>query len=135
MSGLTPEEMTGWRNKIKNEASFWNIKVISQTDYFMTGDDWHDVSKASFVFDTYWVKKCDAVVACLNAPKSIGTAQEIMLAYEHNKPIIMIANKDKWENEVNPWLKYEATEVFFYEDYEDEIDLYGDVVDYLRMYE
>ena len=46
----------------------------------------------------------------------------------------MIANKDKWENEVNPWLKHEVTTVLFYEDYDDEDDLYDDVIDYAAMY-
>ena len=71
----------------------------------------------------------------MNSPKSIGTAQEIMLAYEYNKPILMISTKEKWENEVNSWLKHEATTVFFYDDYDDENDLYEDIVDYAAMYE
>ena len=135
MSGLTHEEMTEWRDAIKTESKFYNMKVISPPDYFMYGCDCHDEDKESFVFDTYWVKKSDVVIVNMNSPKSIGTAQEVMLAYEYNKPIIMISNKDIWDNEVSPWLKHEATTVFFYENYDDKYSIYEDVVEYAAMYE
>ena len=101
----------------------------------MYGCDCYDEDKESFVFDTHWVKKSDVVIANMNSPKSIGTAQEIMLAYEYGKPIIMIATKEIWNNEVNPWLKHEATTVFFFDDYDDESELYEAVLDYVAMYE
>lgn len=135
MSGLTHEEMTGWREAIKTESKFYDMKVISPPDYFMYGCDCYDEDKESFVFDTYWVKKSDVVIANMNSPKSIGTAQEVMLAYEYGKPIIMIATNEIWNNEVNPWLKHEATTVFFYDDYDDESELYEAVLDYVAMYE
>ncbi len=135
MSGLTHEEMTSWRNAIKSESDFFSMKIISPPDYFMCGSDYHDEDKESFIFDTHWVKNSDVIIANMNAPKSIGTAQEIMLAYEYNKPIIMIANKDIWENDVSPWLKHEATTVFFYDDYNDEFELYEAVLDYAAIYE
>ena len=135
MSGLTHEEMTGWRDAIKTESKFYDMKVISPPDYFMYGCDCYDEDKESFVFDMHWVKKSDVVIANMNSPKSIGTAQEVMLAYEYGKPIIMIATKEIWSNEVNPWLKHEATTVFFYDDYDDESELYEAVLDYVAMYE
>lgn len=135
MTGLTRDEMTGWRDKIKTCSTFYDMKVISPPNYFMGGFNYYNEGKESFIFDTNWVKKSDVVIANMNSPKSIGTAQEIMLAYEYNKPILMISTKEKWENEVNCWLKHEATTVFFYDDYDDENDLYEDVVDYAAMYE
>ena len=134
MSGLTHEEMTGWRDAIKTESKFYNMKVISPPDYFTYGCDCYDEDKESFVFDTYCVKKSDVVIVNMNSPKSIGTAQEVMLAYEYSKPIVMIASKENW-HEVNPWLKHEATTVFFYEDYDDNSGLYEAVLDYVAMYE
>lgn len=135
MTGLTHDEMTGWRERIKRYTKFYDIKVISPTDYFMCGYDYLDEPKESFTFDTYWVRHSDVIIANMNKPNSIGTAQELMLAYELNKPIIVIANKERWEKEVNTWIKCEATTVFFYDDYDDEEDLYEDVVDYAVMYE
>ena len=135
MTGLTREEMTKWRDWVKIRAKFYPMRIISMPDYFIDGAEWYNEDKEGFVFDTNWVKKSDVIIACLNSPQSVGTAQEVMLAYEYSKPIIMIASKDKWKNEINPWLKHEATTVFFYEDYDDEDDLYGDVVDYAAMYE
>ena len=134
MTGLTREEMTEWREWVKIHAKFYPMRIISMPDYFIDGAEWYNEDKEGFVFDTNWVKKSDVIIACLNSPQSVGTAQEVMLAYEYCKPIIMIANKDKWENEINPWLKHEATTVFFFEDYDNEDDLYGDVVDYAAMY-
>ena len=134
MTGLTREEMTGWRNEIKECAKFYDMKVYSPTDFFMGDYKFANEDKESFVYDTSLLRKSDVLIVNMNAPNSIGTAQEVMLAYEYNKPIIMIANKDKWENEVNPWLKHEATTVLFYEDYDDEDDLYDDVIDYAAMY-
>lgn len=125
--------MTGWRNAIKSEAKYYDMKVISQPDYFTYGCDCYDEDKESFVFDMHWVKKSDVIIANMNSPKSVGTAQEIMLAYEYDKPIIMIANKEKWD-EINPWLKQEATTVFFYEDYDAEFELYEAVLDYAQIY-
>ena len=135
MSGLTHEEMTGWRNAIKRQSDYCNMRIISPPDYFIYGCDCYDEDKESFVFDTYWVKKSDVVIVNMNSPKSIGTAQEVMLAYEYGKPIIMIATKEIWNNEVNPWLKHEATTVFFYDDYDDESELYEAVLDYVEIYE
>lgn len=135
MTGLTREEMTEWREWVKIHAKFYPMRIISMPDYFIDGAEWYNEDKEGFVFDTNWVKKSDVIIACLNSPQSVGTAQEVMLAYEYDKPIIMIASKDKWENEINPWLKHEATTVFFFEDYDNEDDLYGDVVDYAAMYE
>ena len=134
ITGLTREEMTGWRNEIKRCAEYYDMTIISPTDYFMTETQSDDEDKTSFLFDTYWVKKCDVVIVNMNNPSSIGTAQEIMLAYENNKPILMIASKEKWDN-VHCWLKQEATKVFFFEDYEKKEWLYQDVVDYAAIYE
>ena len=133
MTGLTREEMTGWRDKIKECAKFYDMKVYSPTDFFMGDYRFYNEDKESFVYDTNLVRKSDVLIVNMNAPKSIGTAQEVMLAYEYNKPIIMIASRYKW-GEVNPWFKHEATTVFFYEDYDDEDDLWDDVIDYAAMY-
>lgn len=135
MTGLSREEMTEWREKIKLYAQFYDVKVVSPTDYFMCGYDYLDEPRESFALDTYWVRHSDIIIANMNKPSSIGTAQELMLAYELNKPIIVIADKEKWEKEVNPWIKCEATTVFFYDDYNDEIELYEDVIHYATMYE
>lgn len=131
MTGLTRDEMTGWRNKIRERALCRDMRVLDPTVF---SDNFVNDGKESFVYDTNLVRKSNVLIVSMNKPDSVGTAQEVMLAYEYNKPIIMIANKDKWENEVNPWLKHEATAVFFYEDYDDEYDLYDDVIDYAAMY-
>lgn len=133
MTGLTREEMTEWRDKIKECAKFYDMKVYSPTDFFMGDYQFFNEDKESFVYDTNLVRKSDVLIVNMNAPGSIGTAQEVMLAYEYNKPIIMIASRYKW-GEINPWFKHEATTFFFYEDYDDEDDLWDDVIDYAAMY-
>lgn len=133
MSGLSHEEMTGWRNIAKLALDYWGAKVISPPDYFvMNGEASNE--KEAFIFDTHCVKKCDVLIVNMNKPDSIGTAQEVMLAYEYKKPIVMIARKDKWDS-IHPWYKIEATSVFFYEDYEDETALFEEVANYVMIYE
>lgn len=135
MTGLSREEMTGWRNKIKECSSYYDMYVISPTDYFMNGDTKdEDEDRAAFLYDTYWVKRCDVVIVNMNNPNSIGTAQEMMLAHVYHKPIIMIASREKWDD-IHSWLKQEANRVYYYEDYEKEDWLYEDVVDYAAIYE
>ena len=102
MTGLTRDEMTEWRNEIKECAKFYDMKVYSPTDFFMGDYKFANEDKESFVYDTSLLRKSDVLIVNMNAPNSIGTAQEVT--------------------------------VLFYEDYDDEYDLYDDVIDYAAMY-
>lgn len=134
MSGLTYDEMNHWRIEVKKAFGYYcNVKVISPTSYFEVTDD-DDNEKEAFLFDVYQTKSADVIVVNLDKLDSIGTAQEIALAYEYRKPIIAIAHREKWEN-AHSWYKQEVTKVFIYEDYDDIDDIYKDVVSYVMMYQ
>jgi hypothetical protein len=52
-------------------------------------------------FDLYNLRKSNLVVVNFNAPQSIGTAMELMVAKENKIPVIGL-NKD--ETKLHPWL-------------------------------
>lgn len=131
MSGLTDKEKTGWRELLKEHIDYYDeMKVISPTD-FVGSDNYDCDEKEAFDFDLYWIRKCDVVVVNLNKMDSIGTAQEIMLAYTLNKPIIMICETGAWDK-IHPWYDLEATMIFYWD--EDPRDTADDIASYLYKY-
>lgn len=134
MSGLSHKEMTQWRNDLSKAFAYHMVKPISPTDYFVIKKFDDDNEREAFIFDIHQVRNSDVVVVNLDKLDSIGTAQEVMIAYEYKKPIIAIAHRDKWEL-AHSWYKQEVTKVFIYEDYDDTEDLYKDVADYVSIYE
>ena len=51
-------------------------------------------------FELYSLKKSDLVLVNFNAPRSIGTAQELAVANENGIPVIGVNEA----NEIHPWL-------------------------------
>ena len=113
MSGLSKEQMTGWRNEFRNAMSTHGC-----------------YEKEAFDYDLYWVRNCDVLVVNLNKLDSIGTAQEIMLAHTLNKPIIMICAEWMYDD-VHPWYKEEATRFFLYQSQMDLPKLLEDISNYI----
>ena len=129
MSGLSIEQMTGWRNEFRNAMSTHDgVKIISPPDLFAFGGGCYE--KEAFDYDLYWVRNCDVLVVNLNKLDSIGTAQEIMLAHTLNKPIIMIC-EEKVYDDVHPWYKEEATRFFLYQSQMDLSETLVDVGNYI----
>ena len=129
MSGLSKEQMTGWRNEFRNAMSTHDgVKIISPPDLFAFGGGCYE--KEAFDYDLYWVRNCDVLVVNLNKLDSIGTAQEIMLAHILNKPIIMICEEGAYDD-VHPWYKEEATRFFLYQSQMDLPKLLEDIGNYI----
>lgn len=120
MSGLSVEEASIWRIKFQRlVASSYGerVKCIDPTYHFMYSQDEHkedSVEKEAMNFDMYWVKNSDIVVANMNNLSSIGTAQELMLAYELDKPIIIIVKEDDLDK-LHFWIKEEASKIIIWE--------------------
>jgi len=105
MSGLTFEQMNGWRVKaselltlhndnihVENPCSFYNFELDPST---FSDKECKD-------FDLFLVENCDIVLVNLEHPDTIGTAIELELATRWHKPIIAFnGEKDK----VHPWMK------------------------------
>ena len=87
------------------------------------------VEKEAMEYDLYWVKHSDLIVVNFNSLSSIGTAQEIMLAYTLNKPIIGMIEEDKYD-QLHPWYKQECIKIFKYKSDKLE-DIINEIIEYI----
>ena len=114
MSGLSLEEQTKWRNKFRDAVRFGDYEInksvsfFSPPDYYNFDEKQHKSEREIFEFDLNALRKSDLVVVNFNAPQSLGTAMELMLAYELRIPVIGL-NKDGVE--LHPWLTECSTRI------------------------
>ena len=106
MSGLSFGEQIGWRYKIidsvkKDDAITVKPIFFNPPYYYTPLHKYHKTEKEVMEFDLYNLRKSDVVIVNFNAPNSIGTAMELMLAKEYNIPIIGININ---QTELHPWL-------------------------------
>ena len=108
MSGLSFEEQTKWRQKVKDAVLFggydydYKPVFIDPTRYYNFEEVSHKSEKEVMNFDLYKVRTSDLIVVNFNSPNSIGTAIEIALAYEYHIPVVGL-NMDK--NRLHPWIE------------------------------
>lgn len=116
MSGLSFEEMNGWRleatkqlKKLEVENSFnkkYDIICQNPCDYYnfeMDSSTYteHEIKR----FDLWLVKNCDIVLVNLDYPDSIGTAIECHEAHDNwYKPVIGFGTK-----KAHPWIELSLT--------------------------
>ena len=107
MTGLSVDEQTKWRKQIqyaiKNTYFDLSKKPIffDPTDYYMPNLSEGKSEKEAMEFDLNALRKSDLVIVNFNAPNSIGTAMELMLAKELHIPVIGV-NKDGYQ--LHSWL-------------------------------
>ena len=107
MSNLSFEEQNKWRQQVKDAILYsdYDLKknpvFFNPVDYFNFEVNEHKTEKEPFEYDLYQLRNSDLVIVNFNAPNSIGTAMELMLAYELRIPVIGL-NKDGVE--LHPWL-------------------------------
>jgi len=115
MSNSTWEEQTKWRNQIRgailHEDYDYEKKPIffDPTSYFNFEEKRHESELEIMKFDLNGVRKSDLIVVNFNNPSSLGTAMELMLAYELRIPILGL-NKDG--KELHPWLECCCDRIF-----------------------
>ena len=117
MSGLSFEEQTAWRRDLKNcindsykYGSYQNKPVFfDPTKFYNFERKQHETEREVFEFDLNGVRKSDLVIVSFNDPKSIGTAMELIVAKEHNIPVIGLNVDSK---ELHPWLTECCTRIF-----------------------
>ena len=107
MGGLTVEEQTAWRNKFQNAIKY-NREPLKNPLFFSPPNFYCPAKPAEYQsekevmeFDLYNLRNSDIVVVNFNAPNSIGTAMELMLAKERHIPVIGLNDKGV---ELHPWL-------------------------------
>lgn len=107
MSNLTFDEQFKWRNQIKEAILFGDYDYekkpifFNPVDYYNFEEVKHKSEKEAMNFDLNALRKSDLVIVNYNNPASIGTAMEIMLAYELRIPIIGLNKENKV---IHPWL-------------------------------
>lgn len=107
MSGLSFEEQTKWRSNVRDAILYgeydYDIKprFFSPPEYYPIEEQRHKSEREAMEFDLNALRKSDLVIVNFNAPDSIGTAMELMLARELRIPVVGL-NKDGFD--LHPWL-------------------------------
>ena len=106
MSNLTLEEQTKWRDSITNEINYnydcaKKPVFFNPTSYYSIFKEYHNNEREAMEYDLYKLRNSDLVIVNFNAPRSIGTAMELMLAKEYRIPVIAFGIN---EQEIHPWL-------------------------------
>jgi len=132
MTGLTKKEASHWRTEFKLEnVREGNDFIFIDPTYLYTPSNNSDqlYEKEAMEYDLYWVKHSDLIVVNFNSLSSIGTAQEVMLAYTLNKPIIGMIEEDKYD-QLHPWYKQECIKIFKYKSDKLE-DVINEIIEYI----
>lgn len=138
MSNIPEEDSKKWRrlfkqSKYKNISSAYYADqyiFINPTTLYKPSKPYDPiVEKEAMEYDLYWVKHSDLIIVNFNSLSSIGTAQEIMLAYTLNKPIIGMIEEDKYD-QLHPWYKQECIKIFKYKSDKLE-DIINEIIEYI----
>ncbi len=122
MSNIPEEDSKKWRRlfkqyKYENISSAFYAKqynFINPTALYKPSEPYDPtLEKEAMVYDLFCVKQADVIVVNFNSLSSIGTAQEVMLAYSLNKPIVGMIEEDKYD-QLHPWYKEECIKIFKY---------------------
>ena len=106
MSGLSLDEQTKWRKRVQDAIKYGyehekKPVFFDPTQHYSLFEQEHKSEREAFEYDLNALRKSDLVIVNFNAPQSIGTAMELMLAKELRIPVIAL-NKDHVE--LHPWL-------------------------------
>lgn len=110
MTGLSEQDASNWRKIIREaielgDYSFYDYikhpRFFDPTSYYCIANPTHKSEREVFEFDLASLRKSDLVIVNFNAPQSIGTAMELVLAKELNIPVIGI-NPNCYV--LHPWL-------------------------------
>lgn len=107
MAGLSFEEMSKWRNQIKNAIKFGDYEC-SKSAIFFDPTAFYNFEEKNYKeerevrdFDLCNLRKSDLVIVNLDKQSSIGTAQELAIANEMKIPVIAFGVKET----LHPWLE------------------------------
>ncbi len=138
MSNIPEEDSKKWRrlfkqSKYKNISSAFYVEqysFINPTALYKPSEPYDStLEKEAMVYDLFCVKQADVIVVNFNSLSSIGTAQEVMLAYSLDKPIIGMIEEDKYD-QLHPWYKEECIKIFKYKPDKLE-DIINEIIEYI----
>lgn len=95
-----------WREDAKKYVKqlYDDITLVSPTDFYEIGKNYHQTEKEVMRFDLRMVRESDIVLVNLkNLHSSLGTSDEILYAFISGKPVIgFIEDKEEVKN-IHPW--------------------------------
>ena len=111
MTGLSQKEQTGWREALKER--FVNNYQFFDPTVFDAEDESDEVQQLAHEYDICGIINCDYFVVNLNKAKtSVGTCQEIMLAWLLGKQILGFFETKDLEEPLHPWIKNKLNNKF-----------------------
>ena len=118
MSGLSFDEMTLWRKKLKNlllsaaEITNYQIQVINPVDFYNFEEKIYQSEIEVEEYDLAHVVSSDIIVVNVDGlSSSDGTKIELHDAKYHNKiPVIAFGDRQLYED-LHPWIKVNITRV------------------------
>ena len=113
MASISKDESNLWRRYIEDELKY-EAEIFNPVWYYNYENPYDfDNDKEVMDFDLYNLRSSDLVIVNFNVPESIGTAQELALAYEWHKPILGLNEKSL---DIHPWLKVNCVKMFIDKD-------------------
>lgn len=114
MSNVSFEEQSKWRQQIQDAIKFnyeheKKATFFNPVQYFNFVEKRYESELEIMNFDLNGLRNSDLVIVNFNNPSSIGTAMELMLAYEMRIPILGL-NKD--DTKLHPWLECCCDRIF-----------------------
>ena len=113
MTGVSPDEYTGWRDYVKDALRYDCEVVFSPPDkYNIENPDDYDSEREVMDYDLYQVERSDVLIVNFDSnPASIGTAAEVIQAHVIGVPVIGYISIDR-HDELHPWLECCCNKLF-----------------------
>lgn len=95
-----------WRDEVKGYVHKYydDITVISPTDFYQIGKNYHKSESETMRFDLRMVRESDIILVNLkDIHTSLGTSDEIFYAFISGKPIIGFLEDESEMKNIHPW--------------------------------
>lgn len=95
-----------WREDVKKYVKelYDDITLVSPTDYFEIGKNYHQSESEVMRFDLRMVREADIVLVNLkDLHSSLGTSDEILYAFISGKPVIGFLDDESDVKNIHPW--------------------------------
>ena len=95
-----------WREDAKKYVRklYDNITIVSPTDFYEIGKNYHKSESEVMRFDLRMVREADIVLCNLrDLHSSLGTSDEILYAFISGKPVIGFLEDESEIKNVHPW--------------------------------
>lgn len=95
-----------WREDAKKYVKqlYDDITIVSPTDYYEIGKNYHKSDAEVMRFDLRMVREADIVLCNIkDLHTSLGTSDEILYAFISGKPVIGFIDDDTEVKNIHPW--------------------------------